>query len=63
MTCKLYIGNIPNDTREEELEEKFRKYGRIDSIWLARNPPGFAFVVRRLPFYILYSIFYVLYSI
>ena len=45
MPAKLYIGNIPNDTREEELEDKFRRYGKIDAIWLARNPPGFAFVV------------------
>ena len=37
---KLYIGNIPTDTREEELDSAFAKFGKIESIWLARNPPG-----------------------
>ncbi|CAE7272430.1 rsp-6 [Symbiodinium pilosum] len=27
-----------------ELEEKFEKFGRVVDIWVARQPPGFAFV-------------------
>ncbi|KAF4732614.1 serine arginine-rich splicing factor, partial [Perkinsus olseni] len=31
-------------TREEELEKVFKRYGGLESVWVARNPPGFAFV-------------------
>jgi splicing factor, arginine/serine-rich 7 len=41
---KVYVGGIPNDTKQEEVEDAFSKYGKIESVWLARNPPGFAFV-------------------
>jgi len=29
---------------KEDIDDKFSKYGRINSIWVARQPPGFAFV-------------------
>ena len=47
---KLYIGNIPTDTREEELDDAFAKFGKIESVWLARNPPGiyFSYIQRLL---------------
>lgn len=41
---KIYVGDIPTDTREAELEDRFREFGRIESVWLARDPPGFGFV-------------------
>ncbi|CAJ1385576.1 unnamed protein product, partial [Effrenium voratum] len=45
-TCRLYVGNLPKDRAVErnELEEKFEKFGRVVDIWIARQPPGFAFV-------------------
>lgn len=33
------------DTRKRDLERVFEKYGRLLEIWMARNPPCFAFVV------------------
>ncbi|KAF4751013.1 serine arginine-rich splicing factor, partial [Perkinsus olseni] len=27
-----------------ELEKVFKRYGGLESVWVARNPPGFAFV-------------------
>ena len=42
----MYVGNLPNDTREREVEELFDKYGRIRDIdlKLPGRPPAFAFV-------------------
>ena len=42
--CKLYVGDLPNHVRREDLEDTFDRYGRVKSVWVARNPPGFAFV-------------------
>lgn len=36
---------IDVDTRKRDLERVFEKYGRLREIWMARNPPCFAFVV------------------
>ena len=27
-----------------ELEDIFNRYGKLKNVWVARNPPGFAFV-------------------
>uniref|UniRef100_A0A1I8I3M7 CCHC-type domain-containing protein n=1 Tax=Macrostomum lignano TaxID=282301 RepID=A0A1I8I3M7_9PLAT len=40
-----YIGDLPRDASESEIEKAFRHYGAVRSVWVARNPPGFAFVV------------------
>lgn len=42
--CKVYIGNLGNNANKNELEDAFSKYGPIRNIWIARNPPGFAFI-------------------
>merc|ERR1712117_291466 len=33
-----------NNASKYELEDAFAKYGPIRNCWVARNPPGFAFV-------------------
>lgn len=43
--CKVYVGDLPRDAQESEIEKAFRHYGAVRSVWVARNPPGFAFVV------------------
>eukprot|EP00118_Oscarella_pearsei_P003594 m.15002 g.15002 ORF g.15002 m.15002 type:complete len:227 (+) comp26089_c0_seq2:72-752(+) len=46
--CKVYIGNLENDGNEQDIKKKFEtftSYGGIRSVWVARNPPGFAFVI------------------
>lgn len=42
--CTVYVGDLPAGASEKELERIFREYGRLKNVWVARNPPGFAFV-------------------
>jgi len=41
---KIYVGDLPRHADEREIEDAFRKFGAVQNIWIARNPPGFAFV-------------------
>lgn len=44
LDAKIYVGGLPDDASTEELEDQFRRYGKIRKVWVARRPPGFAFV-------------------
>ncbi|XP_034725731.1 serine/arginine-rich splicing factor 3a [Etheostoma cragini] len=44
LDCKVYVGNLGNNGNKTELESAFGYYGPLRSVWVARNPPGFAFV-------------------
>ncbi|XP_056316287.1 serine/arginine-rich splicing factor 3a isoform X2 [Danio aesculapii] len=44
LDCKVYVGNLGNSGNKTELERAFGYYGPLRSVWVARNPPGFAFV-------------------
>ncbi|WKY04608.1 hypothetical protein Q1695_005541 [Nippostrongylus brasiliensis] len=44
MDCKVYVGGLPNDATSQEIEDAFYRFGRIRKVWVARRPPGFAFV-------------------
>src|SRR5579885_2273590 len=41
---RLYVGGISNEVTREHLEDLFGKYGKTEHVWVAFNPPGFAFV-------------------
>src|SRR5262245_31061717 len=41
---KVYIGDLGNNAVDEEIEGTFRKFGRITNLFIAKRPPGFAFV-------------------
>lgn len=41
---RVYVGNLTDKVKKEDLEGEFTKYGKLNSIWVAFNPPGFAFV-------------------
>jgi len=43
---RIYIGNLPMDVRERELDDVFYKFGRITDIEIKRpqRPPAFAFI-------------------
>jgi len=40
----IYVGNSDARVSEEELENEFRTYGVKRHIWVARKPPGYAFI-------------------
>ncbi|PIK43583.1 hypothetical protein BSL78_19555 [Apostichopus japonicus] len=44
LDCKIYVGNLGPRCPKQELETEFGRYGRLRNVWVARNPPGFAFV-------------------
>jgi len=44
LACKVYIGNLGNTASKYEIEDAFKEYGKLKNVWVARNPPGFAFV-------------------
>lgn len=48
-TCKVYIGNLKSNANKYEIEDLFTKYGPLKNIWIARNPPGFAFIEYEDP--------------
>lgn len=39
------MGELGNNGTRHELEEAFGYYGPLRNVWVARNPPGFAFVM------------------
>ena len=41
---QVYVGDLIAGASRNEVEEAFEKYGELKSVWVARNPPGFAFV-------------------
>jgi len=44
VNCKVYIGNLGQNATRADIEDTFTKYGPLKNVWVARNPPGFAFV-------------------
>ncbi|CAH2100351.1 unnamed protein product [Euphydryas editha] len=49
LSCKVYVGNLGTNASKYEIEKVFSKYGSIRNVWVARNPPGFAFVEYEDP--------------
>ncbi|KAG2438220.1 hypothetical protein HYH02_010921 [Chlamydomonas schloesseri] len=44
MGSRIYIGNLPADIAERDVRDEFERFGRVRTIWVARKPPGFAFL-------------------
>lgn len=42
---RIFIGGLPEDASRTELEREFEYFGRLRDVWVARNPPGFGFIV------------------
>lgn len=42
--CKVYVGDLSRDVQKPELEQVFARYGDVKDVWIAHNPPGFAFI-------------------
>ena len=43
-SSRLWVGNLPRAFEKEELNSEFEEFGTIKDIWVAYNPPGYAFV-------------------
>mmetsp|Transcript_2605 Transcript_2605/g.2874 ORF Transcript_2605/g.2874 Transcript_2605/m.2874 type:complete len:156 (+) Transcript_2605:114-581(+) len=43
-STRVYVGSISDRVTERDLQEVFGKYGTLLDIWVARRPPGFAFI-------------------
>ncbi|KAL1431527.1 hypothetical protein MTO96_014046 [Rhipicephalus appendiculatus] len=41
---RLFVGGLDSAMTREDLEREFGKYGQLKEVWMAQNPPGFAFV-------------------
>uniref|UniRef100_H2ZLP8 Uncharacterized protein n=1 Tax=Ciona savignyi TaxID=51511 RepID=H2ZLP8_CIOSA len=41
---KIYVGNLSSSTTRGDLEYEFEHYGRLVNVWVAKSPPGFAYV-------------------
>jgi arginine/serine-rich splicing factor 1/9 len=48
---RIFVGNLPMDIREREIDDIFYKFGRINDIQIKRpdRPPAFAFVTFSHP--------------
>lgn len=42
--ARVYVGGLAESVKKEDLEGEFEKYGKLNSVWVAFNPPGFAFI-------------------
>jgi len=49
IACKVWIGGLGEEGTRLELEEAFTKFGPVKNIWLAKNPPSFAFIEMEDP--------------
>jgi len=49
LECKVYIGDLGEDATRHEIEDCFAKFGPVRNIWVAKRPPGFAFVLMDDP--------------
>lgn len=47
MAQRVYVGGLPHDIGERELDDAFGRYGRLRNIWIARKPPGFGAQAER----------------
>lgn len=37
-TYKVYVGNLGDNGRKEEIEREFEKFGRLHDVWVACTP-------------------------
>jgi len=42
---RLFVGGLPEDASRAELEKEFEHFGPLREVWVARNPPGFGFIL------------------
>lgn len=46
---RVYVGGLGSNGSRRELEREFERFGPLRDVWVARNPPGFAFILFEDP--------------
>ncbi|XP_064624160.1 serine/arginine repetitive matrix protein 1-like isoform X2 [Lineus longissimus] len=41
---KVFVGNLLDSVKKDEIKRLFGRFGHLRKVWLAHNPPGFAFI-------------------
>ncbi|XP_023288474.1 RNA-binding protein Rsf1 isoform X2 [Orussus abietinus] len=41
---RVYVGGLNEGIKKEDLQTEFEKFGKLNKVWVAFNPPGFAFI-------------------
>ena len=49
LSCKFYLGSLGDKADKYKIEKIFKRYGNLKNIWVAKNPPGFAFIEYEDP--------------
>ncbi|VDP87543.1 unnamed protein product [Echinostoma caproni] len=44
---RVFIGGVDPGVGKVDIEREFDRFGPIADVWVARNPPGFAFIVFK----------------
>ncbi len=44
LRAKVFVGGLKDNGTEKQLKQIFEKFGQVRSVWMAHNPPGFAFI-------------------
>ena len=45
--CRIHIADLTDAISQHDIEKNFRKFGDLKEVWMAKNPPCFAFVVFK----------------
>lgn len=43
--CRLHVADLSPEISQYDLEKMFGKFGELKDVWMAKNPPCFAFIV------------------
>ena len=43
--CRVHIADLSDRVTQYDIEKIFMKFGKITEVWMAKNPPCFAFCV------------------
>lgn len=46
--ARIHVADLTDSVSKSELEKAFAKFGELEEVWMAKNPPCFAFVVYRV---------------
>ena len=44
---RLFIGGLSDEVDRDKLEREFEEFGTVEDCFVARNPPGFGFIVMK----------------